>query len=165
MPNLAYLKGDLIELARQGKFRAIGHGANCFHLMGAGIAKQIARHFPAAFTADRKTEYGGELGKNQKLGSFSCAEIVPDLGPDFHPFTVYNLYTQHHPGRGDVALKYWAIESAFAQVAYQEARARTDYRPFGIPRIGCGIAGLDWGIVERLIYTSGLEDVVVVDLP
>lgn len=143
MPNLAYLKGNLIELARQGKFRAIGHGANCFHLMGAGIAKQIARHFPAAFTADRKTEYGGELGKNQKLGSFSCAEIVPDLGPDFRPFMVYNLYTQHHPGSGDEALKYWAIQSAFTKVAYQESGTRTDSRPFSIPRIGCGIAGLD----------------------
>lgn len=39
------IKGDLIELAKQGKFDVIAHGCNCFCTMGAGIAPVMAKAF------------------------------------------------------------------------------------------------------------------------
>lgn len=41
-----HIQGDLIALDMAGKFDVIVHGCNCFHAMGAGIAKTIATAFP-----------------------------------------------------------------------------------------------------------------------
>ena len=40
-----YVDGDLIKLAKQGRFDVIVHGCNCFCQMGAGIAPQMAEAF------------------------------------------------------------------------------------------------------------------------
>ena len=39
------IEGDLIALAKQGKFDVITHGCNCMSNMGAGIAPQMAKAF------------------------------------------------------------------------------------------------------------------------
>ena len=43
--NYREIEGDLIILAKQGKFDVITHGVNCFCTMGAGIAPQMAKAF------------------------------------------------------------------------------------------------------------------------
>lgn len=48
-------RGDLIKLAKKGKFDIIVHGCNCFCEMGAGIARQIKKTFPEAYRADMET--------------------------------------------------------------------------------------------------------------
>lgn len=45
MENYQEVEGDLILLARAGKFDVIAHGCNCFCTMGAGIAPQMAEAF------------------------------------------------------------------------------------------------------------------------
>ena len=40
-----YIDGDLIKLAKQGKFDVIVHGCNCFSTMKSGIAPQMAEAF------------------------------------------------------------------------------------------------------------------------
>ena len=62
--------GDLIALALAGEFDVIIHGCNCQHTMGAGIAKQIKSHFPAAYAADCATPKGAS-----KLGQISSATV------------------------------------------------------------------------------------------
>jgi hypothetical protein len=37
--------GDLVKLAIAGNFDVIVHGCNCYHTMGAGIAKQIKKNY------------------------------------------------------------------------------------------------------------------------
>lgn len=61
------IKGNLIGLALSGEFDVIIHGCNCFHTMGAGIAKQIRQYFPEAYVADLHTG----RGDLRKLGSYS----------------------------------------------------------------------------------------------
>lgn len=45
MENYQEIEGDLITLAKAGKFDVIAHGCNCFCTMGAGIAPQMAEAF------------------------------------------------------------------------------------------------------------------------
>ena len=52
------IKGDLIQLAKNGEFDVIIHGCNCFCTMGAGIAKTIKDIFPEAYKADLNTKKG-----------------------------------------------------------------------------------------------------------
>lgn len=67
------------------------HGCNCFHVMGAGVAKVISSKYPCALEADKRTSYGDV----SKLGTFSYCTVDTFL-------TIYNLYTQFNYGRGSL---------------------------------------------------------------
>lgn len=129
------VKGNLIALAQRGYFDVIVHGCNCFHTMGAGIAKQIREHFPAAYTADQQTGYG-DYGK---LGSISAGCLPSPARTLF----VVNGYTQYRPGPN---VDYNAIREVFNDVKRKFGDLRIGY-----PRIGAGIAGGDWNRIAGII--------------
>lgn len=143
-------KGDLVQLAQQGRFDVIMHGCNCFHTMGAGIAKTIAHTFPEALEADKKTPWG----EQSKLGTVSTAKIQRDDSE----FVVVNAYTQfQYKGRGR-KVDYDAVESCFNAVARDFPSARIGY-----PLIGAGLAGGNWSVIEPIIEKAldGLEHTLV----
>lgn len=140
------VKGDIIKLALAGELDVIIHGCNCFHTMGAGLAKQISDQFPEAFSADKRTLYA-DLAK---LGSFSAQQITRD---DVR-FLVVNAYTQYLPGAN---AEYAAIKM-FCDNFY-EMFSGFNLR-IGIPEIGCGIGGLATEQVE-VILDAYLKDMDV----
>lgn len=125
------IKGDLISLAKQGKFDIIAHGCNCFCIMGAGIALQIKENFPEAAQIDKN--YDRLL--DAKLGNMSCV--------DYGELIVCNLYTQYEPGPN---LDYEALTLCLRKINY-----RFEGLHIGLPQIGCGIAGGDWERVKAII--------------
>lgn len=86
---IQHLKGDIFKIASQGGWDFVVHGANCFHTMGSGIAKQIKQQFPEVYAADLKTP----MARRDKLGTWSAAST--GCG-----FIIINLYTQY--GYNDV---------------------------------------------------------------
>ena len=119
------VKGDLIQLALNGQFDVIIHGCNCFHTMGAGIAKTIASAFPEAYEADKQSEYGTK----SKLGTISTASIIRGEVR----FEIVNAYTQFDwKGRGRRA-DYDAISHCFEEVAERFPTSRIGY-----PLVGAG---------------------------
>lgn len=154
--KLRYKVGDLIEAAKYGKdINVIAHGCNCMCTMKSGIAPQIAAAFPAAWEADQATRRGDRA----KLGTLSEAFINDQL-------LVFNLYSQYtFTGRkeGKVDLDYWALRSALSAMAVSiHAKCRilgmspSDIH-IGLPKIGAGLAGGDWGIISKMIG-SRLQD-------
>ena len=144
------VEGDLIALARDGQFDVIVHGCNCFHNMGGGIARIIARTFPEALAADRATPKGDPA----KLGTISQATVA--CGG--HRLTVVNAYTQFdYQGPGPL-VDYDALFRAFRAVAQAHSGARIAY-----PMIGAGLAGGDWARIAPLIETAldGLDHSLV----
>lgn len=140
---MKHTTGNLLNKALAGEFDVIVHGANCFCVMGAGIAAQIAFVFPEAYEADKATVSGDW----SKLGTTSEV-IVRDL-------VVVNGYTQYTPGR---SVDYDAISRVFREVAKRHTGKR-----IGIPKIGAGIAGGDWEVIERIIDIECFgEDVTLV---
>jgi len=134
--------GDLIKLALDKQFDVIVHGANCFHKMGAGIAGQISTQFPPAYQADLETKKGDPA----KLGTLSHAALDP------HQLIVINAYTQFQPGKCPVEVLYPSIRCCFKQlVKFGHPGISSIPVRIGIPQIGCGIAGGDWDIVQRII--------------
>jgi O-acetyl-ADP-ribose deacetylase (regulator of RNase III) len=130
--------GDLIELAKAGKFDVIIHGCNCQCRMARGIALTIKQEFEEAFVADFMTE----VGDRSKLGNFTTAQI----NRDGWNFTIVNGYTQFH-WRGDgVLADYDAIRSVFRQVKQQFGGQRIGY-----PKLGAGLARGDWTIIANII--------------
>lgn len=64
------VNGDLIKLAKSGKFDTVFHVCNCFHMMESVISRQLSHEFPEAYEADLATAYGAI----DKLGAMSSAK-------------------------------------------------------------------------------------------
>lgn len=151
MSNLIYKVKNLLDAFREGEANVIGHQANCFHVMGSGIAPIIANEYPQVRTVDEATPKGDE----SKLGSFSVAVVNPDEpidddgwgGPKF----IYNLYGQFTPGPDT---RYEKLEEAMERMA----RSLTaDYIRIGFPLLGCGLGGGDWKTVEAMIIRQFVD--------
>lgn len=139
------LRGDLVKLAKSKYFNVIVHGANCFVVFGAGIAKQIKDQLPAAYEADCQTVNGDR----NKLGSYSAAR--------YNDLTVVNAYTQFDTAPG-INADYDAIRSVMAKIKQDFHGSR-----IGLPMIGAGLAGGDWRIISQIIDEElAGEDVTLV---
>jgi len=134
------LIGNLIDLAEQGHFNVIVHGCNCFHTMGAGIAKEIKQRYPDAYKADITRTIKGDKGK---LGAFTWADVQ---APSGHPFRIVNAYIQYRYGKGGPHINYTAVKQCFQIIQ----REYWDKR-IGYPKIGAGLAGGDWNIIQTII--------------
>ena len=132
------IDGNLLELAKQGKFEVIVHGSNCFCTMGSGIAVQIKNAFPEMYSADQETESGDK----NKLGTYTIASIIRD---DVSFFGV-NAYTQYDFGTDKIRVDYKALRSCFKKIA-------EDFKDcsIGYPQIGAGLAGGNWDIISSII--------------
>jgi len=140
-------EGDLIRMAKAGEFDLIAHGCNCFCSMGSGIAKGIASAFPEAYEADKKTKKGDP----EKLGTCSFARI--------NDLIVVNAYTQFDYRGGGVKVNYDAVRSCMRWI-----RENFPGRSIGIPKIGAGLAGGDWGRIAAIIDEElANEDVTLVE--
>ena len=139
-----YKEGNLLDMFEQDKFDCIAHGANCFNIMGAGIADQIRNRFPIAYVSDKLYH----LSPLERLGNFSYGDT--DHG------VVYNLYTQFSPGPHATLA---AIELAFQKLNHFIDKDHL----LGIPKIGCGIGGLNWVDVAFTILSVYKHDIIVVN--
>ena len=130
------IKGDLVQLFAEGKI--IAHGCNCFHAMASGVAGQLAEAYPIISEVDNCTNYGDV----NKLGKFSIALNKEKGG-------CINLYTQYNPGRDG---SYGAIATAFESLDKTAQKNPNIFKNgLYIPKIGCGIAGLEWTRVSNII--------------
>lgn len=161
-----HIKGNLIDLAEEGKFDLIIHGCNCFCKMGRGIAAEIKKRYPEAYIQDQDTKYGDK----SKLGGFSWVKVVSNKASIhpwnrphgkrnyFHRFLIINAYTQYHYGGKKVHCDYNALKSIFRTI-------KSDYPKYriGYPLIGAGLAGGDWDKISQIISTelNGLDHTLV----
>jgi O-acetyl-ADP-ribose deacetylase (regulator of RNase III) len=153
MKMFKVVKGDMISLAAQGEFDVIVHGCNCFHTMGAGLAKQIKDRLPVAYAADMGTPYGDI----NKLGSFSVAERINGNSV----LTIVNAYTQFEPGPN---AEYSAIKEFLRNFFCKEMLRSEVNTRYAFPLIGCGIGGLDETQVIPMIeaYSATFDITLVV---
>ena len=128
-------KGNLITAALNNEFEVIVHGCNCFNTMGSGIAKQIKENFKEAYIADQKTKKGDVL----KLGTCSYAF---DRG-----IYVINAYTQYRYGNNQRYVEYSAVLNCMKWIS---DHFNALYK-IGMPKIGSGLAGGDWNIIQDII--------------
>ena len=128
--KLKRVKGDLLEMASQGKFDVIIHGCNCFNAMGAGIARQIRKTFPQAYAVDMNTT----RGDYNKLGNYTLAHVeLKDSD-----FVIINAYTQFDTSRSYDVFEYAAFELLLKKITYVYGS-----QEIGLPMIGMGLAGGD----------------------
>ncbi|MGX5845854.1 macro domain-containing protein [Mesorhizobium sp. PL10] len=136
--SMQTIRGDLLQLALDGRFDVVVHGCNCQCAMGKGIALSIKQRFPEAYAADRATMKGDPA----KLGRISVAEIRRGD----RTFHIVNGYTQFHWQGQGMKADYEAIRKVMRAVKVQFAGKRIGY-----PKIGAGLAGGDWEKIASII--------------
>ena len=157
------IKGDLIKLAEEGKFDIIVHGCNCFHAMGAGIARQLADRYPIVEETDRQTVFGDR----DKLGTSS--QVIVKSKTSNHHFMVKNAYTQYYWSHGKDVFEYDAFQKFLNYTAELIAQSYTPKEGFlvpekryryGFPMIGAGLAGGDWNRISKMIeqFAENVKD-------
>jgi O-acetyl-ADP-ribose deacetylase (regulator of RNase III) len=131
---LIFEKGDVLNSGED----LVIHGCNCFCTMGGGIARQVSTERPNAWAIDQATLSGSK----NKLGTFTYAM-------DSQGITV-NAYTQYGYSRSGVSVDYGAVEDCMRSIVTYFGKA-FNFTRFAMPRIGCGLAGGDWNVIEDIL--------------
>lgn len=170
------IEGDLIALAKEGKFDVITHGCNCFCTMGSGIAVPMRQTFRVDTYKKEHLKFKGDLNKlgtidygiyilENKSGApkkhYHSSEITKSLlGSNNKILHVVNSYTQFNFNRfvGIPDLDYSALKLCFKKINYKFKGMK-----IGIPLIGCGLAGGNWLSVKSIIQDTLIDmDVTIV---
>lgn len=154
--SIRYVTGDLFTTPG---LDAIAHGCNCDGVMGAGVAREIAKRW-----RDLAATYAANCRRGAfRLGDAWRWDLVP---PSLGLRAIYNLATQPHPGP---CASLYAIETAVRAMDDECRRyPQLGIRTVGLPRIGAGIGGLAWADVDaslRRIAAHSCVELVVVSLP
>jgi O-acetyl-ADP-ribose deacetylase (regulator of RNase III) len=127
---LKVVEGDLFNTTAD----LLIHGANCHHLMGHGVAYWIAKEYPGAVEADKRTPYGNP----NKLGTYSYW-IGNHARIPGKEIVIINAYTQFNPGKD---CRYMSILDSLKKIVYDFPNTSNfPNTSIAIPFIGAGIAG------------------------
>lgn len=137
------IQANLFDMFDALEFDTIAHGANCWCTMGSGVAKGIKERYPNAANVDHVTT----RGDISKLGNLSWAYVDREKDEKKYSGRVYNLYTQFDYGydQGKYA-RYDAISLCLYKLNRLEIGKKV-----GLPKLGCGLGGADWNIVQNII--------------
>ena len=140
--KIIYKKGDLLECEE----KIIVHGCNAKGVMGAGVAKEIKRKYPFAFNLYR-WHYENE---GLKLGQVIIAKCKGDK-------LIMNAIIQTNYGRENKKyVSYNAIERCMSFINNEIKNNKKTYEKvwgsaIAMPKIGAGLAGGNWSIIEEII--------------
>lgn len=138
--RIEYRKGDLFSYV-PGYHTILAHGVNCQGVMGSGVAKTFKEKYPRAF--DDYIHFLKCFKDNYShapLGEVCFTHVGNDL-------ELVSMFTQEFYGKdGKKYMSYEAFFNSFRRVAdyYEEST-------IVMPKIGAGLGGGDWEIIEGLI--------------
>jgi O-acetyl-ADP-ribose deacetylase (regulator of RNase III) len=151
MNSITYKQGNVLDVV--GRNTILAHGVNCRGAFGAGIARQIAERWPEVRKAymDKYWSEGWHLGETQ-LVRLPRPEYTQKLVWNFNGYGIIaNCATQLGYGyklTQNVYVNYEAVERCLEQV-FGWANFRKQL--VVMPKIGAGLAGGDWKVIEEIL--------------
>jgi len=136
-----YLKGDATKPQRNPAM--ILSIVNDVGLYGAGFTASLDKRWPIV-----GDEYRRLMNSKSPpaLGDIASVKVRNGI-------VVINMWAQHGVGRNKQRVDYVALEQCLENVARYIRKTYLGYS-IHIPRIGCGLGGGDWDVVETLIDTA-----------
>lgn len=149
MNKIKYVKGDVVEALKNGEIDYLVHCCNSIGVMGSGIAKQIRKEFPEAYSVYQDQCAGQPI--DGFLGGVTEARGVINLvGQRYYKgyrlnFDPDELTINESHGR---FVNYGAIASGFINMSVLTGVKRK----IGFPYLfASDRAGGDWNIIVELI--------------
>lgn len=124
---IEYIKKDVTTT----ELGIVAHGVNCQRTMGSGVALAIRKKWPTAYSA-----YMDNPGGKAMLGTCQLVSIYDD-----ESLWVANCYTQVFYGKNG---KFANADAVGRSMSTCLRYADVFGLPVYMPRIGCGLGGLDW---------------------
>lgn len=140
MKDIEYKKGDATNPSGNGN-KIIVHICNDIGGWGKGFVLAISKRWKAPENSYR-TWYQSK--DNFNLGEVQFVQVEQDLW-------IANLIGQHKINKaenGTVPIRYGAVEKGLKKVADFASDINASVH---MPRIGCGLAGGEWGMIEPII--------------
>jgi O-acetyl-ADP-ribose deacetylase (regulator of RNase III) len=158
MSDIQYITFDVTKVTRG----VVAHGCNCQGVMGSGVARAIRDKWPVVFRRYHEFVRGFKETEGETKGMLGIAQTLNvgnEFVADINTLFVSNMFTQDKYGAdGKVYADPAAIETALdATMAF----CRGADLPLYMPKVGCGLGGLNWEsdvqpIVERLHAKYGI---------
>lgn len=144
---IEYRRGDLFNDYDKSLRTVLVHGCNAQGVMGSGVARIFRDKYPEAYDTYQHDILGGMC-----LGDISIHKVDKRL-------TLVSAITQEFYGRdGKRYVSYDAVNNAFLKVMdYAIIHGVTQ---IVFPKIGAGLGGGDWNIIEACIVSAHHEVMV-----
>lgn len=141
---IEYRKGNLLNVTAG----CIAHSVNMQGVMGSGVARAVKQRYPLAYESYREAYDLGKL----KLGYVDWVMVADGL-------FVANCVGQCFYGAdGKRYTNYTALATGFCEIVSQMQICGELYpdsdTTINFPKIGAGLGGGDWNIIEQLIIDS-----------
>lgn len=133
---IEYRTGDILEADTY----AVVNPVNCAGVMGAGLAKQFADAYP-----DMERVYKARCGNGEvRVGEMDVHWVNSHLDAPIK--LIVNFPTKKH----------WTDDSTYIGIeqglrGLDRAISMFGIVSIGIPKLGCGLGGLDWELVKAMI--------------
>jgi O-acetyl-ADP-ribose deacetylase (regulator of RNase III) len=154
---ITYIRGDATDPVGEGN-KIIVHVCNDRGHWGAGFTGAIDYRWFGPSIAYQHYRMV-EIDEFMQLGSIQIVKVEPTIW-------VVNLIGQHGTGHSVVPpIRYEAVRKGIRRVARAAVKRNASVH---MPRIGCGLAGGRWSVIEPIIQeelTNEGIDVFVYDLP
>lgn len=147
MPSkyIEYRKGDLFSATDVYCF---AHGVNSRGVMGAGIAVEFKKRYPNMFAHYKQMCLDMVYGPGDCLTwAPTCQDAEPGLTK-----SIYNLFIKDHwKNPAKIGWVKQAINEMLKCEVWEKAGA------IAMPKIGCGLGGLDWKDVEVVLEEAAKD--------
>ena len=160
--EILYLKGNAASSDTRKSPTVILQVCNVLGSYGAGFSGEIEREYPGV-RKDYKTwvlNSNKIFGKPFTMGRCQALEVIPCDAGDSYPIVVCNMIAQTGTRKrksDPCVLDYVALEKCLAWIARRfvdEFNGTKFTWRIQMPRIGCGLAGGQWAMVEPLIIST-----------
>lgn len=145
---IEYKKGNLLDVTEG----IIVHGANAQGVMGSGVAKAIREKYPECFEQYRFQYEAYTLVLGDIVWWCKVNENGGGYSDDLY---IANAITQEFYGTDRRHVNYWAIANAFKEIFRQANVVKATVH---FPKIGAGLGGGDWDIIEAIINDCDSEN-------
>lgn len=128
----------------------IFHQVNCMGAFGAGFAKYLASVSPR-IPSDYISHVSNFQDKHDLLGTYYVTKLNPNI-------SIVHLFSQYGYGRGERYTDYGAMDKSLHSFynSHKYNAKNTYICPY---KMGCGLAGGDWNIVEKIVKKYGIKPI------
>lgn len=143
---ITYVSGDLLNATH----KVILHGCNAMGVMGSGVARQIRNKWPNVYEV---------YALKHKTFGLNLGDIIPVATLDGR--IVVNCITQKNYGRDGIQYAdYDAIGTCMKKI--NDRVKEWEVSEIAMPRIGAGLGGGDWSVIEYIIIRNAKNFIPVV---